>query len=405
MADVVERYNSEGILTASGSDISLVQTFNGEFPEGSGDITAPADGDVIKVSEDISVSTTISPTNSFTLQAKTNPVTISHSGSQTQLYNLSTVTDFTLKNVTISGFGINNANGGAITIQNGDSTVNLTTDNVTFSGNTAGIYGGAIYSERSLTISGETTFIGNKALNDGAGAIYVERGKRLTISGKTTFNGNTADYGGAIYVSHDQIIFEGDGSVGTFTNNVSTETKYMHAIGHDMRIYEGSLIFRNNGTYSFDGGITVPQGSTDIDEAQVTIAGREDCATNRYQLWDVTISNGGKLTANLDYINNIESTPIKLTDSVSLVELTNDILDQSATIKSSTGNGTFILEYIAAEGNVQKESLVISSGRIDAKGCMKATIEVGSDATFSPGNSVGHLDIDGSNYIDWRNVD
>ena len=399
MADIVERYNCEENLTASGSDLSAVQTFNGEFPEGSGNITTPADGDVIKVSENISVSTTISPTNNFTLQAKSNPVTISHSGSQTRLYNLSnTVTTLTLKNVTISGFGINYANGGAIIIQNSESSVSLTNDNVTFTGNTAGEYGGAIYSSRSLIISGETTFAGNKALNDGAGAIYVVSGKRLTISGKTTFTGNTSDYGGAIYVSNDQIIFEGDDSVGTFTDNVSTGTEVGAIGGHDIRAYHGNLKFKDKGTYSFDGGITAPQGSTDINEAQVTIAGRENCATNRYQFGSTTISNGGKLIAKLDYINTIDSTPITLSDSVSLVELTNVLMNQTATIKSSTGDGAFILEYLAAEGNVQKESLVISSGRIDTKGCMKAVIEVGSDATFSPGNSVGDLDLDGSKF-------
>ena len=67
-----------------------------------------------------------------------------------------------------------------------------------------------------------------------------------------------------------------------------------------------SLSFTDNGTYSFDGGIRLANDDTTltIDKAQVTVSGRGNDTTNIYQLKNVSISNGGKLTANLDNINS-----------------------------------------------------------------------------------------------------
>ncbi|MBR0239112.1 MAG: PEP-CTERM sorting domain-containing protein [Thermoguttaceae bacterium] len=46
-------------------------------------------------------------------------------------------------------------------------------------------------------------------------------------------------------------------------------------------------------------------------------------------------------------------------------------------------------------GDVDIQSLVVSSGRVDVKGYMKGAVLVGEGATFSPGNSVGTVVIDG----------
>ncbi len=61
---------------------------------------------------------------------------------------------------------------------------------------------------------------------------------------------------------------------------------------------------------------------------------------------------------------------------------------------TKTGDGVLQI-YGAAAGDVDIESLVISSGRVDVKGYMTGSVLVGSDATFSPGNSVGTVVIDG----------
>ena len=66
-----------------------------------------------------------------------------------------------------------------------------------------------------------------------------------------------------------------------------------------------------------------------------------------------------------------------------------------------TGDGTLKI-IAAAEGLVGAESFVVSSGRLDMEGYFEGTLQIGNDtvdldefAVFSPGNSVGHVDIDG----------
>ncbi len=62
---------------------------------------------------------------------------------------------------------------------------------------------------------------------------------------------------------------------------------------------------------------------------------------------------------------------------------------------TKTGDGTFQI-YGAAAGDVDVQSLVVSSGRLDFKGYMAGAIEVGEDAVFSPGNSVGTMEQTGN---------
>ncbi|MBQ6616828.1 MAG: PEP-CTERM sorting domain-containing protein [Thermoguttaceae bacterium] len=415
MADIVERYPA-GSSTANytGNDLTDVQTHSGA-----------ASGDVIKVSQDITVSTTIGngatsgySVGSFTLQGASseNPVTISGG---TRLYNLpNTVTSFTLKDVTISGFVNSNSTGGAIRV-NGPITINL--ENVTFQNNKENQHhAGAISRDNSsdlVKIVGDNlTFDGNQAAYD-AGAVRAY----FSISGKNensviTFKNNTSNSGavcslgtesvfstgtfkffnntgrrssGAIYVVNS-LTFSGDDTVAIFEGNkgVNGNDIFLQSQGSTTK-----LTFKDAGKYSFDGGIHLNNANQNIiiDKAQVTIAGRENDTTNNYVLRSVTISNGGKLTAKLDYIDKIGNTTITLNGTESQVELYNALLNQVASIKSNTGVGTFDLEYSAANGAVQNESLLISSGHIDVKGYMEAAIKVGSDATFSPGNSVGRV--------------
>ncbi|MBR0239359.1 MAG: PEP-CTERM sorting domain-containing protein, partial [Thermoguttaceae bacterium] len=392
MADVVERYNSKGELTASGSDI-----YNVQFADGY------ADGDIIKVSEGaifLPVHTFGNSSdgynnysaNNFTLQGVgSSQVNLSDYTSDLRFYNLSSaVTSFTLKNVIFGEFGAGDLAadfGAVINVPNGAT---IYTDNVTFSTNfTRNDYYNPIY---PYTAGGAINGCSHDSMD------YDET-VTLTIIGTTTFEYNGANYGGAIFANN--LTFSGNGSVGTFTNN---DADY----GSDLYV-QGALTFQDAGSYNFDGGIYVGEftfegmmstpstPSTSIDKAQVTIAGRAYSEYNGEYKFDggINISNGGKLTAKLDDIDKIENTTITLNDDQSLVELTNETQNQTATIKSSTGSGAFVLEYTAANGLVQAESFVISSGRIDAKGAMEAAVNVQSDATFSPGNSVGRLEVTG----------
>ena len=325
--------------------------------------------------------------------------------------------------------------GGAINIttdwnsSNPGSPSKIEAEKIVFDSNTASGWGGAVHSLDSIDIVGnKISFTNNESLSgyssgDG-GAIRNIGYCTITGSGnnsEVTFQNNFATrLGGAIsgyYLSmssFDSIrfinnksgkggvfygfsaAFEGDGVSASFIGNTATNQ------GNDIYLTNpisghSILSFNDNGTYYFDGGIYLDptNAETIIDKASVTIAGRVNDTTNKYQLRKATLSNGGKLITNLDYINKIEGTQITFSDSVSIVELTNALMNQAASIKSSTGNGTILLEYLAASGNVQNESLVISSGRIDAKGCMAANVSVEANTTFSPGNSVGSVNIDG----------
>ena len=175
-----------------------------------------------------------------------------------------------------------NAKGGAIC----GGVIKITNaEDVSFTDNTGTRLGGAIYAT-SLEISGKNiTFSGNKA----------------------AASGQTNGQGGAIYCT-GSVTFSGANAVAEFSGNSATAAN----AGNDLYLSgTGGLTFQNNGTYSFDGGIymnNTNKPATVINQAQVTIAGRANDSTNKYQFFNVNISNGGSLTANLDYIDSLTGT-------------------------------------------------------------------------------------------------
>ena len=83
-----------------------------------------------------------------------------------------------------------------------------------------------------------------------------------------------------------------------------------------------------------------------------------------------------------------------ITKKLSISE-TNKIYS-TGTVKK-TGDGILQL-YSAAQGLIDIESLVVSSGQVDLKGYMTGGITVDANAVFSPGNSVGEATF-GGDYI------
>ena len=61
----------------------------------------------------------------------------------------------------------------------------------------------------------------------------------------------------------------------------------------------------------------------------------------------------------------------------------------------ANGEGTLQI-YTGAEGQVDAQSLTVSSDRVDLKGYMTGNITVNAGSVFSPGNSVGEATLDGS---------
>ena len=280
-------------------------------------------------------------------------------------------------------------------------------------GYTGGRSGGAIEtSNLSITEAKVASFTNNVSLHAG-GAVNLGYTGSGTIEAETILfqNNSASDYGGAI--NGGTFAFSGSGTTATFTGNTAGQGNDIYLNGTSGTV----LSFTNNGTYSFDGGIYLENANanTVINQAQVTIAGRENDTTNTYQLQNVTISNGGKLTANLDYINSLTGTfNVGTAETAGTLELnvsgTEPVLLDSVSIVSSnkgevkkTGDGTLQI-YTAAAGLVDADSFVVSSGRLDMKDYFSGTLEIGEDlgddtyttAIFSPGNSVGSLDIDGT---------
>ncbi|MBQ3350561.1 MAG: PEP-CTERM sorting domain-containing protein [Thermoguttaceae bacterium] len=430
--NTVSRTNASG--TVSGTDVATVQT-----------ATGAANGDTLIITGNATHNSTVSLTPTY------NTFTVRSNGSDKQTINGSANPFYDISGNGSYTFNLNNlsynGNSGNISFlrqsNSSTETITINADNVSFeefklrtiynqygnlnfsgatsqsaisfSNNSAGDYGGgAIYADNMLqfsngsytfkknsgyyagaidcngivTFSSDATakFIENSSSTYGA-AIDAEDGVQF-LGGSYTFEKNSAGTNGGAIKCDGTVTFSGN-STANFTGNMANSS------GND--IFTHKLSFTDNGTYSFDGGMNIVTEAS-IDKAQVNIAGRQyrpddpttEDETNEYLLNKVTISNGGKLNADLDYTNYIRGN-FTLNGSESMITQSKGA--DSATIKSKSGNGVMDLTY-EAKGGVSKESIFISSGRIDITGCMEATIEVKRDAAFSTG-TVGRLETTG----------
>ena len=328
--------------------------------------------------------------------------------------------------------------GGAIAfeITNTNNKVKITGKSVTFENNaTTNGNGGAIHTQASVELKGSSndsvfTFSKNSSVSNAGvmvvvGTVDISTGAFKFEKNSANGTSSTNGFAGAIE-ARKGITFHEDGTSATFTGNIAYSGK-----GNDIYLTNNSVLtFKDSGTYYFDGGIYLVNtgASTVINKAQVTIAGRQykpvinegdpenvEDHTNNYQLQTVNISNGGKLTANLDYIDSLTGKfNLGTADTVGTLELNVDEgtfkLTMSDTFNITgatngkvvkTGDGT--LQILAADGQVNSHSFVVNSGRLDMKEYFTGSLEIGeqtsegeySAATFSPGNSVGSLTING----------
>lgn len=377
-------------------------------------------------------------------------------GSGGAIYNSSPDYDFTLKSIALD-INLNSAqvNGGAIYLESKTNLINGT--NLNLKDNKAEGSGGAIY--EVATSGGSTRFqalekiaiTDNIANNGSGGAIYrtaaagasnigdlsfyandevvlnrnyAEKGKGGAIYNDAKSNidftsnyilsikNNKAINGGAIYQSGGGVAFAGkvdqDTAQANFFNNVATgdESALGEALANDI-FCKDKLSFVGEGVYTFNGGIYA--GSTLIDEADVTVYGREFIPetenpdkTNHFCFNETTISNDGKLTVQFDEIEDYSGvfTLNKKTENKTMLELNTETKTRQLTMEEIEGHmlkilgdgvvektGNDALQIVAeAEGLVQAESFVISSGRVDFSGYFEATLDVKENATFSPGS-------------------
>lgn len=290
------------------------------------------------------------------------------------------------------------------------------TDNIANAGS-----GGAIYRTAAVdaTEIGDLSFNAidelvinrNYANNGKGGAIYNDANSDIDFTSNSVLSikNNKAINGGAIYQSGGGIVFDGtviqdDPSQANFFNNVAMgdESTLGEALANDLYCKD-ELSFVGEGIYTFNGGIYA--GSTSINAADVTVYGREFTpgtqtpdTTNHFRFNETTISNDGKLTVQFDEIEDYSGvfTLEKKTENATMLELNTETKTRQLTMEQNKlqvlGNGVVektgadALQIVAAaEGLVEAESFVISSGRVDYAGYLSADLDVENGA-FSPGS-------------------
>ncbi len=303
------------------------------------------------------------------------------------------------------------------------------TDNIANTGS-----GGAIYRTAAVdaTEIGDLSFNAidqlvinrNYAENGKGGAIYNDANSDINFKSNKVLSikNNKAINGGAIYQSGGGVTFDGtviqdDPTQANFFNNVATgdESTPGERLANDI-FCNDKLSFVGEGIYTFNGGIYA--GSTSINAADVTVYGREFTpgtqtpdTTNHFRFNATTISNDGKLTVKFDEIEDYSGvfTLEKKTENATMLDLNTATKTRQLTMEEHMlqilGNGVVektgndALQIVAeAEGLVQAESFVISSGRVDFSGYFEATLDVKENATFSPG-SFDDADLVGNAYV------
>ena len=173
----------------------------------------------------------------------------------------------------------------------------------------------------------------------------------------------------------NEIIFQpGANRTVTVTGTMSNDSSGGNTKGY---------IKESDGTLVLTGGLTT-QMTVNAGVFEITDSAFENITGK------ITVGDNGTLELNV-----AEGQPKTLTLSAQ-----NSVVSSGKVIKTGEGE----LKIDAAAGAVDVYSLVVSSGRLDMKTYFKGSLEIGEEigvndyttATFSPGNSVGTLNINGS---------
>lgn len=232
-----------------------------------------------------------------------------------------------------------------------------TNSSYNFVDNSATTYGGAIYSEGFIEMSGNTLFSNNSAEN--GGAIY-QIGGEVTITGNAEFTGNTADQnGGAIYADSSE-------DIKVNLNPVSGKT--ISFSGNTANGASNSIAFVSDTAKSSILNIAPQEGATVVlldpikvdqtgnfnnfdlkfnDAGNVVMGGTNEISTNAKDADSIATSNiyfdGGNITFNNDFSlvrtgNDTSYMELKLTDASTI----NVILDERDTDLALFSNATDI---------------------------------------------------------------
>ena len=177
----------------------------------------------------------------------------------------------------------------------------------------------------------------------------------------------------------DVRVYVNDDLIQTFktANGFSSNYIEFNSIGVGARSMYTDFTVKSSANYNYD-----------VSNADV-FALDKDWTTNGLDKRDVVFQSARDGATEAEHTGSITmgaDTTIDVASGLSLFQ-TGDITGQYTLTK--TGEGTLLIN--AAQGAVDVESLVVSSGRLDMKEYFKGDLEINNSATFSPGNSVGPL--------------
>ncbi|MBQ3351032.1 MAG: autotransporter-associated beta strand repeat-containing protein [Thermoguttaceae bacterium] len=212
------------------------------------------------------------------------------------------------------------------------------------------------------------------------GTFYKDGTGILEFTASNSYNGTTSIREGVLRLS-------GAGSMGTSAVNLVT-----NGSAH------GTLEFKDStatipSAISGAGDILVSSGTATITGAVNQTGGA------------TTLANGTTLKLATATLNDLavvdEDSSATLIVSGALTlnndQMTKFIGSIAAPTITKTGDETLKI-YTGASGQVDAQSLLVSSGQLDLKGYMTGTITVNANSVFSPGNSVGDA-VFGGGYI------
>ncbi|MBR0190918.1 MAG: autotransporter-associated beta strand repeat-containing protein [Thermoguttaceae bacterium] len=259
-----------------------------------------------------------------------------------------------------------------------------------------------------LVLTGSSTFAKNVTVN--GGVLDLTNGK--LYSGTYVSGGNVyVNEGGTLKLNNFGYSETGKASLGglTYSNQGSTN---IHMNGGTIQITESfdEGIARtielqdNGGTLDLANGVALQLTNNIHGAGGLTLAGAgtmELTYANEYtggttvlggylKLTDDAVRSNGSMTvaegATLEYALG--------EDQTKAVQFGTDTPFSSTGTVLKTGAGT--LKIDAAENSFNATTLTVKEGRLDMKSYLTGRLEINNGAVFSPGNSIGKLNVDGS---------
>nr|MCR5163786.1 autotransporter-associated beta strand repeat-containing protein [Thermoguttaceae bacterium] len=201
-----------------------------------------------------------------------------------------------------------------------------------------------------------------------AGAGTMELTAANTITGKTTISEGTLRLSGAGTFGTGEVLINEDGTL-EFKNSTASSIPSAISGTGDILVSAGTAnltgaVNQTGGSTTLGNGATLNVGSAMLNDLAVT-----DGAA-------ATLVASGNLTLNND------------ADTQFTGSITAPAIDK-------TGNGTLKLNS-GDTGLINVTNLTVTGGRLDLKGNAKGGLTVGPNTVFSPGNSIGKADVDGT---------